>query len=422
MQSLELLLRDLGHNARHAARVLRAASLAQRNRALTGAAAALATHRDAILAANAQDVADSIAAARDDAFIDRLRLTPKAIDSMMAALHQIVTLPDPVGVIDGMTMQPSGIQVGHMRVPLGVIGMIYESRPNVTIDAAALCVKSGNAVILRSGSEALRSSQALARCMEAGLTEAGLPLACAQVVPSADREAVAHMLGMVGIIDVIIPRGGKNLTARVAAQARVPVINHLDGNCHIYVDASADADMAVRVVDNAKTRRFGVCGAMESLLIHATRTDVLLAIARVFAAKQVAMRCCSTSLDALQNAGLPATAATDADWSTEYLAPIVSIRMVASVDEAIAHIETYGSHHTDAIITDTLGHAQRFLRDVDSASVMVNASTQFADGGEYGLGAEIGISTNKLHVRGPVGLVGLTTQKWIVLGAGSIRA
>lgn len=420
-QPIDVRLHAMGDAAKKAARHIARASTSAKNQALQVAADTLLAHASDVVAANRDDVAKAQADGRDAAFIDRLAITDKTISNMAAGLRQVAALPDPVGHIDDMRQQPSGIQVGHMRVPLGVIGMIYESRPNVTIDAAALCIKSGNAVILRGGSEALRSSTLLAECMATGLAAAGLPATTVQLVPSSDRAAVGIMLGMQQHIDVIIPRGGKSLTARVAAEAKVPVINHLDGNCHIYVDEAADLAKAVRVIDNAKTRRYGVCGAMESLLIHARRPDVLIEVGKRFAAKGVEMRGCPESVRALALAGLPAVAASEDDWSMEYLAPIVSIKFVDSLDAAIDHIEHYGSHHTDAIITNNHHHAMRFLREVDSASVMVNASTQFADGGEFGLGAEIGISTNKLHARGPVGLIGLTTQKWVVLGDGHVR-
>jgi glutamate-5-semialdehyde dehydrogenase len=413
---------QIGADARQAARQLRTATTAQKNAALQSAAQALDSKADQVLAANALDVADAAAVGRDAAFIDRLTISRKTVAGMVAGLRQVAALPDPVGTIESVVPQPSGIRVGHMRVPIGVIGMIYESRPNVTVDAAALSLKSGNAVILRSGSEALRSATVLAECVHQGLAAVQLPAAAVQLIPSADRAAVATMLTMVGVIDVIIPRGGKSLTARVAAEARVPVINHLDGNCHVYIDDAADLDKAVRVVENAKTRRYGVCGAMESLLVHASRTDALLAIARRLIAKGVELRACERSLPILVSNGIAAVAASEEDFATEYLAPIVSIAIVTDIEAAIEHIERYGSHHTDSIMTENASHAERFLREVDSASVMLNASTQFADGAEYGLGAEIGISTNKLHARGPVGLVGLTTQKWVVYGDGTVRS
>ncbi len=410
----------VGRSARSAARVIARASTATKNAALLEIAATIEKREAHILEENAADVRDAKKADLTPALIDRLTLTPKSVAAMAEGLRQIAQLPDPVGAIDGMRTRPSGIQVGKMRVPLGVIGIIYESRPNVTADAAGLCLKSGNAVVLRGGSEAARSNQAIAGCIEAGLKAAKLPETVVQVLETTDRAAVGEMITRPEYIDVIIPRGGKGLIERIAAEAKVPVIKHLDGNCHVYVDEQAELDKAVRIADNAKTRRYGVCGAMESLLVHEARMhDVLPRIARIFADKSVEMRGCERSRNAL--AAFDVKAATEEDWSTEYLAPVVSIKVVADLDEAIAHIERYGSHHTDSIVTEHWSHAQRFLREVDSASVMVNASTQFADGFEYGLGAEIGISTDKLHARGPVGLEGLTTQKYVVLGDGSVR-
>ena len=333
-------------------------------------------------------------------------------------MRQIAQLPDPIGAITDLNYRPSGIQVGKMRVPLGVIGIIYESRPNVTADAAGLCLKSGNATILRGGSEAAQSNQAIAACMLEGLRAAGLPENAVQVLATTDRAAVGLLITMPEHVDVIVPRGGKSLIARIAAESKVPVIKHLDGNCHVYVDERADPDKAVRIADNAKTRRYGVCGAMETLLVHAAHAETLRRIAAIYRDKGVAMRGCERTRSIVADV----EPATEQDWYTEYLAPIVSIRIVDSLDDAIAHIETYGSHHTDAIVTEDYTNARRFIREVDSASVMVNASTQFADGFEYGLGAEIGISTDKIHARGPVGLEGLTSQKWVVLGNGEVRA
>jgi glutamate-5-semialdehyde dehydrogenase len=389
--------------------------------ALAEIAAALEKREAHILEENAADVRDAVKADLSAAMVDRLKLTSKTVASMATGLRQIAQLPDPVGEITDLRMRPSGIQVGKMRVPIGVIGIIYESRPNVTIDAAGLCLKSGNATVLRGGSEAARSNQAIAACITLGLKAAKLPDSIVQVVETTDRKAVGEMITRPEYIDVIIPRGGKGLIERISADARVPVIKHLDGNCHIFVDEHADIEKAVRVCDNAKTRRYGVCGAMESLLVHEARMhDVLPRVAKIFADKGVEMRGCERTQSAL--AAFDIKLAADEDWSTEYLAPIVSIKIVESLDAAIEHIERFGSHHTDAIITEHWSNAQRFLREVDSASVMVNASTQFADGFEYGLGAEIGISTDKLHARGPVGLEGLTTQKWVVLGDGAVRA
>jgi len=342
---------------------------------------------------------------------------------MAEGLVQIAALPDPVGEITDLKYRPSGIQVGKMRVPLGVVGIIYESRPNVTADAAALCLKSGNATILRGGSEAMRSNQAIAACVHRGLRDAGLGEHAVQVVATTDRAAVGHLITDVAHVDVIVPRGGKSLIERVTKEARVPVIKHLDGVCHVFIDASAAPEMAIAIADNAKTQRYGTCNTMETLLVAtAIAPKVLPEIGRIFALKKVEMRCCPESREILRKAGVKGTKpATDEDFRTEYLAPIVSIRMLAGIDEAIAHIAEFGSQHTDAIVTEDLARAQRFLREVDSSSVMVNASTRLADGYEYGLGAEIGISTNKLHARGPVGLEGLTSQKWIVLGDGHLR-
>jgi glutamate-5-semialdehyde dehydrogenase len=410
----------VGRSARDASRVIARASTAQKNAALLETAETLTKRDSHILEENAADVRDAKKADLAPALLDRLTLTSKSISAMSDGLRQIANLPDPVGEITDLRTRPSGIQVGKMRVPLGVIGIIYESRPNVTVDAAGLCLKSGNAVVLRGGSEAARSNQAIAACISAGLKSAKLADSVVQVIETTDRKAVGEMITHPEYIDVIIPRGGKGLIERIAADSKVPIIKHLDGNCHVYVDDHADVEKAVRVCDNAKTRRYGVCGAMESLLIHESRIhDILPRIAKIYADKGVEMRGCERTRSVL--AAFDVKAATEHDWSTEYLAPIVSIKIVTDMDEAINHIERYGSHHTDAIITEHYSHAKRFLREVDSASVMINASTQFADGFEYGLGAEIGISTDKLHARGPVGLEGLTSQKWIVLGDGTVR-
>ena len=410
----------VGRAARTASRQIARASTATKNEALLAIADTLIKRDAHILEENAADVRDAKKADLAAPLIDRLTLTSKSVAAMAEGLRQVAQLPDPVGELTGMRSRPSGIQVGKMRVPLGVIGIIYESRPNVTADAAGLCLKSGNAVILRGGSEAARSNQAIAGCIAVGLKAAKLSESIVQVIETTDRAAVGQMITLPEYIDVIIPRGGKSLIQRVAAEATVPVIKHLDGNCHVYVDEQADIEKAVRICDNAKTRRYGVCGAMESLLVHEARMhDVLPRIAKIFADKGVEMRGCERTRSAL--AAFEVKAATGEDWATEYLAPIVSIKVVADVDEAMTHIEEHGSHHTDAIVTEHWSNAQRFLREVDSASVMVNASTQFADGFEYGLGAEIGISTDKLHARGPVGLEGLTSQKWVVLGDGSVR-
>ncbi|MGC1816477.1 MAG: glutamate-5-semialdehyde dehydrogenase, partial [Casimicrobiaceae bacterium] len=368
--------------------------------------------------ANADDVAVARAAGNDAAFVDRLALTPASIEAMARGLEEIVALPDPVGEISDLKYRPSGIQVGMMRVPLGVIAIIYESRPNVTADAAGLCLKAGNATILRGGSEAIRSNQAIARCVHEGLRDAGLPETAVQVIATTDRDAVGHLIADEKHVDVIVPRGGKSLIERISRDARVPVIRHLDGVCHVYIDAQAEPQAAIRIADNAKTQRYAPCNTMETLLVHADiASRVLPPLAAIYAAKGVEMRGCERA-----RALVPAMkAATEDDWYAEYLAPIIAIRIVDSLDMAIDHIARYGSQHTDAIVTENHPNAMRFLREVDSSSVMVNASTRFADGFEYGLGAEIGISTSKLHARGPVGLEGLTSRKWIVLGTGQIR-
>ena len=355
----------------------------------------------------------------DAALLDRLQLNDKTVAGMAEGLEQIAALPDPVGEIDGLKYRPSGIQVGKMRVPLGVVGIIYESRPNVTIDAASLCLKSGNATILRGGSEAIHSNQAIARCIQLGLAEAGLPAAAVQVVDTTDRAAVGALISMPDYVDVIVPRGGKGLIERISRDARVPVIKHLDGICHVYVDLAADVDKAIRIADNAKTQRFAPCNTMETLLVHqGIAEQVLPPLAAIYRDKGVELRGCPRTRALLGNEVL---AASEEDWSTEYNAPILSIRMLDSLDEAIEHINRYGSQHTDAIVTENFTDARRFLTEVDSASVMINASTRFADGFEYGLGAEIGISTDKLHARGPVGLEGLTSEKYVVFGDGHVR-
>ena len=418
------LVRAMGEAARAASRELARAPTAAKNRALEEAAAALVDREKTILAANAQDVKAARTEGSDDAFIDRLVLTAKAIEAMAEGLREIVKLPDPVGEVTGLAYRPSGIQVGRMRVPLGVIAIIYESRPNVTADAGGLCLKSGNACILRGGSEALKSNRAIAACLAVGLKSAGLPEQAIQLVDTPDRAVVAELITLDKFIDAIVPRGGKGLTERIANEARVPVIKHLDGVCHVYIDDRADVAKAVAIADNAKTQRYGTCNTMETLLVaQAIAPKVLPLIGRIYAGKKVEMRCCPESREILKKAGIKGVkAATEQDFYTEYLAPIVSITTLPGLDEAIAHIAKYGSQHTDAIVTEDLQRAQRFLREVDSSSVMVNASTRFADGYEYGLGAEIGISTNKLHARGPVGLEGLTSQKWIVLGDGHVRS
>lgn len=410
----------LGRAAREASRVLARISTAQKNRALEAAAGALEAAREELAAANARDLANGRDNGLDEAMLDRLALTPARIDDMIEGLRQVARLPDPIGEIRDMRYMPSGIQVGKMRVPLGVIGIIYESRPNVTIDAASLCLKSGNATILRGGSEAIHSNQAIARCIQQGLAEAGLPAAAVQVVETTDRAAVGALISMPEFVDVIVPRGGKGLIERISREAKVPVIKHLDGICHVYIDRAADPDKAIRVADNAKTQRFAPCNTMETLLVHADiAARVLPPLGDIYRTKGVELRACPRSC-ALLGAGT--LEASEADWSTEYNAPILSVRVVDSLDEAIAHINHYGSHHTDAIITESFTDARRFLTEVDSSSVMVNASTRFADGFEYGLGAEIGISTDKLHARGPVGLEGLTSEKYVVFGDGHIRS
>ncbi len=409
----------LGRAAREASRVLARASTAQKNRALQAAAAALDAARDELVRANELDLAGGRANGLDAAMLDRLALTPKVIDGMIEGLRQVATLPDPIGAIRDMRYMPSGIQVGKMRVPLGVVGIIYESRPNVTIDAASLCLKSGNATILRGGSEAIHSNQAIARCIQLGLAEAGLPAAAVQVVDTTDRAAVGALISMPDYVDVIVPRGGKGLIERISRDARVPVIKHLDGICHVYVDVAADVDKAIRIADNAKTQRFAPCNTMETLLVHqGIAEQVLPPLAAIYRDKGVELRGCPRTRALLGNEVL---AASEDDWSTEYNAPILSIRILDSLDEAIEHINRYGSQHTDAIVTENFTDARRFLTEVDSASVMINASTRFADGFEYGLGAEIGISTDKLHARGPVGLEGLTSEKYVVFGDGHVR-
>ncbi|MGY2236124.1 glutamate-5-semialdehyde dehydrogenase [Pseudomonas gingeri] len=407
----------LGRAAREASRVIGRASTAQKNRALHAAAAALDAARDELGAANELDLAAARANGLEPALVERLALTPARIDSMIVGLRQVASLPDPVGAIRDMSYRPSGIQVGKMRVPLGVVGIIYESRPNVTIDAASLCLKSGNATILRGGSEAIHSNRAIATCIQRGLDEAGLPAAVVQVVEVTDRAAVGALISMPEYVDVIVPRGGKGLIERVSRDARVPVIKHLDGICHVYVSAHADLAKARRIAFNAKTYRYGICGAMETLLVdQAVAAEFLPAMAEQFRAKGVELRGCERT-----RAIIEALAATEEDWNTEYLAPILSIRVVDGLDMAVEHINGYGSHHTDSIVTENLAESRRFMAEIDSSSVMLNTPTCFADGFEYGLGAEIGISTDKLHARGPVGLEGLTCEKYIVVGDGQLR-
>jgi len=408
----------VGARARAASRLMARAETAAKNAALAAIAEDLDQRRDALGQANAADLEAGTAKGLDAALLDRLALTPARIDAMIEGLAQIVALPDPIGAITDLSYRPSGIQVGRMRVPLGVVGIIYESRPNVTADAAALCLKSGNATVLRGGSEAFQSNQAIAASVRRGLEAAGLPADAVQVVATTDRGAVGEMITHPEHIDVVIPRGGKGLIERISSEARVPVIKHLDGICHVYIDDRADLDKAFAVAMNAKTQRYGTCNTMETLLVaEPVATAILPRLAAALAGKGVELRGCERTRSIVA----AAKPATDADWDTEYLAPILSVRVVADLDAAIAHIEAHGSHHTDSIVTDDYSRARRFLREVDSSSVMVNASTRFADGFEYGLGAEIGISTDKFHARGPVGLDGLTSLKFVVLGDGHIR-
>ena len=417
------MMQDIGRRARQASRAMARASSEQKNQALLHIAKLVRERSEEIQRVNALDVARAKTNGQDAAFIDRLTMTPKTIESMALGLEQIVSLEDPIGKITALQKQASGIELGQMRVPLGVIGIIYESRPNVTIDAAALCLKSGNAVILRGGSEAIDSNALLAQLIQEGLDAANLPMDAVQVVTTTDRAAVGEMITMTQYIDVIVPRGGKSLIARLMAEARVPMIKHLDGICHTYIDADADIAMAIKVCDNAKTQRYAPCNAMETLLVNKTiAPQVLPVLCKIYQDKGVELRVDDQTRNTLEAAGFKDLVnATEEDWQTEYLAPILSIKTVADMDEAMSHIEQYGSKHTDAIITNNQAQANRFLREVDSASVMVNASTRFADGFEYGLGAEIGISNDKLHARGPVGLDGLTSLKYIVMGHGEIR-
>ncbi|MEY2617830.1 MAG: putative Gamma-glutamyl phosphate reductase [Pseudomonadota bacterium] len=416
-------MRAMGRLARQASAAMARADAATKSRALRRLAALLRENVQALAADNAQDLDRAVAAGLAAPMVDRLRLTPQVIDTVAEGCEQLAAMPDVIGEILGMKQQPSGIRVGQMRVPLGVFGMIFESRPNVTIEAASLSIKSGNACILRGGSEAIESNKALARLVQQALREAGLPAEAVQLVPTTDREAVGHLIAMPEFVDVVIPRGGKGLIERISREAQVPVIKHLDGNCHTYIDDPSDLDMAVRVTDNAKTQKYSPCNASEGLLVaRGVAGEFLPRIGAVFAAKGVEMRCDPAAKALLQAVpGAKVVDATEQDWYEEYLAPIISVKVVEGLDEAIAHINQYGSHHTDAILTRDHMHAQRFLREVDSASVMVNASTRFADGFEYGLGAEIGISTDKFHARGPVGIEGLTSLKWVVLGEGEVR-
>jgi len=411
-------VRELGVAAREAARALARADTAVKNRALAAIAAEIRSSKKKILEANRSDVAEARKAKHDAAFVDRLTLDAALVEQMAEGVEQVAALPDPVGALSDRVQRPSGIEVARMRVPIGVIGIIYESRPNVTADAAGLCVKAGNACILRGGSEALLSNQAIAACVRTGLRVAGLPEAAVQMVEVADRAAVGELITLHEYVDIIVPRGGKELIARLMRESRIPMLKHLDGVCHVYVDDRADPAMAVRIADNAKTQRYGTCNTMETLLVaEGIAARVLPEIGAIFRAKRVEMR----ADDAARKLLPEAKVATEQDYATEWLAPVVSIRVVKDLDQAIEHIAKYGSQHTDAIVTGDETRAQRFLREVDSSSVLVNASTRFADGYEFGLGAEIGISTDKLHARGPVGLEGLTTQKFVVLGHGEIR-
>jgi glutamate-5-semialdehyde dehydrogenase len=411
-------MQALGQQARAASRVMAAADTHAKNAALMGALAAIDSTRDELVAANARDLKAGQDKGLEPAMLDRLQLTPARIDTMLEGLRQVAALADPIGEITDMRYRPSGIQVGRMRVPLGVIGIIYESRPNVTVEAASLCLKSGNATILRGGSEAIHSNQAIADCIRQGLASAGLPATAVQLVATTDRAAVGEMITMPEYVDVIVPRGGKGLIERISRDARVPVIKHLDGICHVYIDDGADMTKAVNIALNAKTHRYGVCNAMETLLVAESMAETVLPqLEQVYSDYGVELRGCDKTRAILPSA----EAASEEDWRTEYLGPILAIKVVADIDEAIAHINTYGSQHTDTIVTEDYSRGRHFLREVDSSSVMINASPRFADGFEYGLGAEIGISTDKIHARGPVGLEGLTSQKYVVLGDGHIR-
>lgn len=409
---------ELGEQARAAATVVARSTTATRNKALLATAEALDAARNELTMANGKDLDKGRENGLEPAMLDRLELTPARIDTMIEGLRQVAALPDPIGEITGMTFRPSGIQVGKMRVPLGVIGIIYESRPNVTVEAASLCLKSGNATILRGGSEAIHSNQAIAACIARGLAAAGLPEAAVQVVKTTDRAAVGELITMPKYVDVIVPRGGKGLIERISNDARVPVIKHLDGICHVYIDSHADPRKALDIAVNAKTHRYGTCNTMETLLVdQEIAEDMLPLLAEAFTAKGVELRGCALTREVLPDV----VVATEADWGEEYLAPILAVKVVAGLDGAIEHINRYSSQHTDSIVTENYTRARRFLTEVDSSSVMVNASTRFADGFEYGLGAEIGISTDKIHARGPVGLEGLTSQKYVVFGDGHIR-
>jgi len=416
-------MQTLGQQAKVASALMAKAATASKNKALKRLAALLRENTDALQIDNAKDLSRAAAAGLSAPMVDRLRLTPKVLETCAEGCEQLAAMPDVIGEILGMKQQPSGIRVGQMRVPIGVFGMIFESRPNVTIEAASLSIKSGNACILRGGSEAIESNKALALLVQQALQESGLPADAVQLVQTTDREAVGQLITMPAYVDVIIPRGGKGLIERISRDAKVPVIKHLDGNCHTYVDDPCDVAMAVKVADNAKTQKYSPCNASEGLLVaQGVAAEFLPRIGKVYADKGVEMRCCPQSKSILsQVAGAQLVDATEQDWFEEYLAPIISIKVVEGLDQAIAHINHYSSHHTDAILTSNHMHAQRFLREVDSASVMVNASTRFADGFEFGLGAEIGISTDKFHARGPLGIEGLTSLKYVVLGDGEVR-
>lgn len=412
-------MQTVGRQARAASRRLTMATTAEKNAALMHIASAIRREKAALVAANQQDLDAARANGLEPAMLDRLTLSEKGVASMAEGVEQVAKLPDPVGEIRDIKFRPSGIQVGKMRAPLGVIGIIYEARPNVTADAAALCLKSGNAAILRGGSEAINSNRAIAALVQEGLQAAGLPAECVQVINTTDRAAVGELITMREFVDVIVPRGGKGLIARLLAEARVPMIQHLDGNCHVYIETDADPAKALKIVENAKTQRYGTCNTAESLLIDRSIAAAQLpAIAAMLTGKGVELRGCAETCALVPNA----VAASDEDYYTEFLAPIISVKVVGGFDEAVAHINQYSSHHSEAIVTQDHSKAMRFLREVDSSSVMINASTRFADGFEYGLGAEIGISTDKIHARGPVGLEGLTSEKWIVLGDGHVRA
>ncbi|MCQ6261173.1 glutamate-5-semialdehyde dehydrogenase [Alcanivorax sp. MM125-6] len=416
---IQQYMADVGRQARAASRAMARATTGEKNAALSAIAGALRAHRSAILDANQRDLERGRDNGLEPALLDRLELTPARFDGMVEGLEQVSALADPVGQITDLNFRPSGIQVGKMRVPLGVIGIIYESRPNVTIDAAALCLKSGNAAILRGGSEAIDSNQAIAECLRAGLREAGLPDTAVQVIETTDRAAVGELISHPEFVDVIVPRGGKGLIERISNDARVPVIKHLDGNCHVYIDVDADPAKAVKVAYNAKTQRYGTCNTLETLLVHAGIAErVLPELADQYRQAGVELRGCERVRKLLGN---DVAEATETDWEEEYLAPVLAVKMVDDLDQAMDHIHRYSSGHTESILTENYSRARRFMAEVDSSSVMVNASTRFADGFEYGLGAEIGISTDKLHARGPVGLEGLTSQKWVVFGDGHVR-